>query len=109
MAVFVVTRAHGQAWDDTLGIREQAGWPEHAVFMEDLVDDGFILLGGPLGNRERALLVVEAGDEAEVHARLADDPWTPTDMLWTAAVELWSIWLGDAPQGRPSSVRDIKA
>jgi uncharacterized protein YciI len=105
MAVFVVTRAHGHAWDDTRRIREQAGWVEHAAFMEALVDDGFILLGGPLGNGERALLVVDAADEAEIHARLAVDPWTPTDMLWTAGVEPWSIWLGDAPLGRASSAR----
>ena len=34
-------------------MREQDGWDEHARFMNGLVDDGFIVLGGPLeGDRE---------------------------------------------------------
>jgi hypothetical protein len=29
-------------------MREQEGWDEHARFMDALVDDGFVLLGGSL-------------------------------------------------------------
>jgi hypothetical protein len=30
-------------------MREQDAWDEHAAFMEALVDDGFVVLGGPIG------------------------------------------------------------
>ena len=93
MTYFVVVQEHGPAWDDARGIREQVGWAEHAAFMDALVDEGFILLGGPLAHGKRALLVVEAADEAAVRARFDADPWTPAQMLETGMLEPWTIWL----------------
>jgi uncharacterized protein YciI len=62
--------------------------------MDALGEDGFVVLGGPVGegDGENVLLVVDAADEAEIRARLADDPWG-TDMLTTASVKPWSVWL----------------
>ncbi|MDX6483815.1 MAG: hypothetical protein QOE95_1586 [Gaiellaceae bacterium] len=42
-------REPGPAWDAGSSMHEQEQWPEHAAFMEALVDDGFVVLGGPLG------------------------------------------------------------
>ena len=44
---------------------------EHAAFMDGLVDDGFVVLGGPVGDGEQTLHVVEAADENDIRARLA--------------------------------------
>jgi uncharacterized protein YciI len=93
MGVFVVTREKGPAWDGSRGRREQAGWDEHAAFMDRLVAEGFVLLGGPLGDGERVLLAVEAADEAQLHTRLAGDPWEPMGLLVTGRVEPWNLWL----------------
>ena len=49
MANFAVRLVHGPNWDQERPIRGQAGWEEHAAFMDRLVDDGFIILGGPVG------------------------------------------------------------
>ena len=91
---FLVTRARGRAWDWSRRRREQASWDEHAAFMDRLVDDGFVVLGGPVGDGdgERVLHVVRAGSEEEVRARLAEDPWGE-DMLATVSIEPWSVWL----------------
>jgi uncharacterized protein YciI len=75
-------------------MREQERWDEHAAFMERLVDDGFILLGGPLGDGAQTLLIVAAEDEEEIEARLADDVWTATGLLQIAAIKPWEILLG---------------
>jgi uncharacterized protein YciI len=96
---FLVERVRGPAWDWSKRRRGQAGWDEHAAFMDALVEDGFVVLGGPVGegDGENVLLVVDAEDEADIHARLADDPWG-NDMLKTASVKPWSAWLrADAP------------
>ena len=93
MAFFVVTMVHGLAWDEGRAIREQSAWDEHAAFMDALVDDGFVVLGGPLGDGERALLVIEAEDEPAVYERLAADPWAPMELLRVGSVERWSVWL----------------
>ena len=58
MAFFLLQMAHGPAWDEARGIREQDGWDEHARFMDALVDDGFVVAGGPVGERQQAHLLV---------------------------------------------------
>ena len=93
MAFFALTEACGPAWDPSRGRREQDGWEEHAEFMDGLVDDGFVILGGPVGNGERVLLLVEAEDEQEIEGRLAADPWLP-GVLRIDSIEPWSLWLG---------------
>ena len=92
---FLVARVRGRAWDQGRARREQPGWDEHAAFMDALVAEGVVLLGGPVGegDGEEALLVVDAESEAEVRARLAADPWGE-DMLVTESVRPWSVWLG---------------
>ena len=75
-------------------MREQDGWDEHAAFMDVLVADGFVVLGGPVGegDGEQALLVVEASGEGDVRERLAADPWAG-DLLTITSVRPWSVWL----------------
>jgi uncharacterized protein YciI len=93
-AYYLVEVAKGPAWDHSRGRREQAGWDEHAAFMDLLAEEGFVLLAGPIGegDGENALLVVDATDEATVRARLAEDPWAG-DMLTIESVRPWSVWL----------------
>jgi hypothetical protein len=91
---FAVLRDHGENWNDALPMRQQEQWDEHARFMEALVDDGFVKLGGPLGQGQTTLLVIQAGGEAEIRSRLADDPWTHLDLLRLARIDRWEILLG---------------
>ena len=91
---YLVERAKGPAWDHSRGRREQDGWDAHAAFMDALAEEGVVLLGGPMGegDGENALLIVDAESEAEIRARLAEDPWTD-DMLTIESVKPWSVWL----------------
>jgi uncharacterized protein YciI len=65
--------------------------------MDGLVDDGLIILGGPVGNGEETLHVVAAADENEIRARLAEDPWALAGLLRIAAIEPWALWLDSRP------------
>jgi uncharacterized protein YciI len=94
---YAVTNLHGPAWDSTRGLREQDAWDEHASFMDELVEDGFVLIGGPLGDGPRVLLVVVADSEEAVRERLARDPWTPMGLLDVERVEPWEVLLGELP------------
>ena len=91
---YLVESGPGPAWDRTKRRRKQAGWAEHAAFMDALAREGFVVLGGPVGegDGDYALLVVDASSEAEVRARLAADPWTGR-ILTIASVRPWSVWL----------------
>src|SRR6266581_8693256 len=93
MANFAVRLVHGPNWDPRRPIRGQDGWDEHAAFMDGLVDDGFIILGGPVGDGEQTLHAVEAADEDEIRTRLALDPWASAGLLRVGPIERWALWL----------------
>jgi uncharacterized protein YciI len=93
MANFALTIVHGPGWDDSRPIREQDAWDEHAAFMDALVDNGFIILGGPLGDGRRTLHAVEAADEREIEVRMSQDPWAVMGMLRIGTIEPWALWL----------------
>ena len=57
-----------------------------------MVDAGFVILGGPLADEERVVLVVEAESEDAVRATLAQDPWSETH-LRVDTVDPWTIRL----------------
>ena len=90
--MFLVTlRRSGPEWEDGKPLEEQAGWDDHAAFMDSLVDHGFIVLGGPLDD-VRVAHAVEADSEDAVRATLARDPWSYSH-LRIDAVEEWEIRL----------------
>ncbi len=93
MAYYAVTQVHGGGWDTSLALRDQKQWAEHAAFMNELENEGFVVLGGPLGDGEEVLLIVDAEDEQEIEARLSDDPWRPLGLLRIAKIECWQVLL----------------
>jgi uncharacterized protein YciI len=101
MATFALTLVHGPGWDPDQPIRKQPAWDEHAAFMDGLVSDGMIILGGPLSNGERTLHVVEAADEQAVRTRLARDPWAAMGLLRVGSLEPWALWLDSRTAPRP--------
>ena len=90
--LFLVSEQHGGPWDWSQGLRDQEGFEEHAQFMNRLVDNGFVVLGGPLDERD-VLLVVASDTEASIRARLAPDPWIENGMLSITAVRPWTVLL----------------
>jgi hypothetical protein len=88
----VVLLRSGPEWDPTRPLEEQSGWHEHASFMDGLVDEGFIVLGGPLPDERRVVHAVEADSEDAVRATLARDPWSGSH-LRVESVEPWTIRL----------------
>jgi hypothetical protein len=87
----IVTQS-GPEFDPSRRLEEQSGWIEHADFMEGLVADGLIVLGGPVDGGPRVALAFEAGSEQEVRDGLARDPWSGTH-LEVVSVEPWEIRL----------------
>jgi uncharacterized protein YciI len=110
---FVVIREQGQAWDRLRAMREQDYWPEHVVFVNRIVDEGRMLLGGPLGEVDqhgksadptepvgtdgtyRTLIVVEADNERELMELVNDDPWSKHRVLETRAIYRWEMLVGE--------------
>ena len=98
MSLFAVTREAGPSWTPGKGAFEQAGVNGHAAYMNDLADEGFVLFAGPLAGSEhdriRVLLIAEAATEADIHRRLADDPWERDQHIATTLIEPWTLFVG---------------
>jgi uncharacterized protein YciI len=92
MMFHVVLTRSGQEWDGARALDEQSAWAEHASFMDQLVDDGFLVLGGPLADEHRVVHVVEAESEDEVRATFARDPWSGSHLV-IDSIDPWTIRL----------------
>jgi uncharacterized protein YciI len=88
----VTVRRSGPEWDPSKPLEEQSGWDAHAAFMDDLVDRGFIVLGGPLSDEVRVVHAIEAESEDAVRATLAADPWSESHLL-IDSIDPWTIRL----------------
>ncbi len=95
-SLFVVTRIKGKAWDRTKPMNSQEQWSEHALFMDDLATNRFVVLGGPLGNGD-IMLIVDAANEPEIHSTLARDPWSKLKILEVQSIQPWTVLLQAGP------------
>lgn len=94
LTYFAVTRRRSLGWDKTLPMRMQNRWNDHAKFMDGLAEEGFVVLGGPLGQAEdHFLLIFNATGKEEITARLEKDPWTEMKVLRVTGIEQWEILL----------------
>ena len=94
---FLAVSSAGPNSDSSKGTREQPFWDEHAAFIDQLVEDDFILMGGPLvdegGMPHGALLVLNAKDENEVREKLKNDPWFEHGILKLESIKRWQIFI----------------
>jgi uncharacterized protein len=90
---FVVISSAGPHRDFSKGTREQPFWDEHAAFIDQLVADGFILMGGPLVDEGGSLLILKAQDENEVKEKMKNDPWLKHGILKQKSIKRWQIFI----------------
>ncbi len=90
--LFLVYQEHGGPWDWSKSLREQTGFAAHAAFVDELVERGVIVLGGPLDEKEVLLIVNGDGEEAARDQFLAD-PWVENGMLTITAIRPWTVLL----------------
>lgn len=93
--MFVVISSAGQNRDLSKGVREQPFWDEHAKFIDRLVDEGFIFMGGPLVDEGGALLIVNAEDENEVREKMKNDLWYGQGILKLESIKRWQIFIDE--------------
>jgi hypothetical protein len=96
MMFLVILRRSGAEYDHSKPLEAQSGWDDHAAFMDGLVDEGFVVLGGVLGDEVRTAHAVEAGSEREVRETLARDPWSGSH-LEVDSIDPWTIRLQRLP------------
>ena len=95
--LFAVVLNHGAAYQHGFPLEDQAEWKAHAQFMDALVKEGLVVLGGPLEGTNEVLLIFRAQSREEIQQRLAPDPWHRMGLLQTASIVPWTLRLGKLP------------
>jgi uncharacterized protein YciI len=96
MPVYAVTTAKDVNWDHAQDIREQALWEEHGAYNDELVQNGTIIMGGPIGSgieEDIALVAVVASDAEAARSVFDDDPWKVNRVFRIKSVWPWTVWL----------------
>ena len=88
----VIVRRSGPEYDLSRPLEEQSRWEEHAAFMDALVDQGFVVLGGPLEDEYRVAHAIEAESPEAIRATLANDPWSGSHLV-IESIDVWTIRL----------------
>jgi len=91
--LFVVTRRRGPAWDASKPLDSQEQRTEYAAFMNGLARNGFIVLGGPVGDGGETLLIIDAPNKNAITATLSGDPWSRSGMLELSQIQRWTVLL----------------
>jgi len=65
--------------------------------MNELVTNGFVVLGGPLADEHRVVLIIDAEGEEVVRRTLAADPWSGTHLV-VDTVDAWTLRLDSRQQ-----------
>jgi uncharacterized protein YciI len=92
--LFAVIRTRGPAFEPARPLEGQTDWAAHAAFMNGLVRDGAVILGGPLEGTADVLLVMRAETADEARRQLAADPWAVQDLLRVTRISPWTLRLG---------------
>ena len=97
METWFVLRRRGPGFDPAAPVEGQPDWDGHAACMIRLAKAGHLLFSGPYGEREGALLIFRAANEAQVQACIAEDPWTDNEVLVTERIARWDVRIGKLP------------
>ncbi|HLZ61420.1 MAG TPA: YciI family protein [Ktedonosporobacter sp.] len=96
---FMILWGPGSAWVPGKTVREQPYWAEHADFMDQLFENGTVVLGGPFADATGSLVVVEAEDEQEVEELFASDPFVVQGIFALALRKQWVLFLDARRKG----------
>lgn len=89
---FVVLRRTGRQWRPGVELEAQLGFDAHAAYMDAACAAGTVVLGGPLEDDARVVLVLEAESRDDVVQLLEADPWHGSH-LTTESIDRWTLRL----------------
>jgi uncharacterized protein len=74
---------------------EQPGWDEHAAFVDTLVAEGTMVMGGPLADYSGSVIVLENLGEDEARAVLTRDPFVLNGVFVLEDVRAWNVYVDE--------------
>ena len=74
---------------------EQPGWDEHAAFVDDLVERGTMVMGGPFADYSGSLILLENVGEDEARELVAGDPFVANGVFVVDEVRAWNVYVDE--------------
>ncbi|MBK8468964.1 MAG: hypothetical protein IPL45_03975 [Actinomycetales bacterium] len=68
--------------------------PDHLAYMNGLHEAGTVVMGGPVGDGTRALVLIQAPSETDVQRVIEHDPYTAAGVGADHSVRPWTIAFG---------------
>jgi uncharacterized protein YciI len=89
-------------------ILDQPGWQEHADFIDDLIERGVMVMGGPFADSSGSVSVLENVDEHQAHAAISSDPFLANGVFVVEDVRAWNIFVDELSDASrvPSALLD---
>jgi uncharacterized protein len=78
---------------------EQPGWDEHAVFVDDLVERGIFVMGGPLADYSGSFTILERVEVEEARELVLRDPFAANGVFVLDDVRAWNVYVDELTAG----------
>ena len=88
----VLRLAPGPTWKSGLP-EEQPGWEAHAEFIDDLIERGVFIMGGPYAGKLGSMSLWEGMNAAEVRDVMRDDPFVRNGVFEIEDVADWTVYV----------------
>jgi uncharacterized protein len=72
---------------------EQPDWGPHGRFVDDLVDRGTMVMGGPFGDFSGSMILLEGLGPGEARRLVDDDPFVRNGVFEVDDVRAWTIYV----------------
>ena len=65
--------------------------PDHLAYLQSLLDEGTVVLAGPVGDGSGAMMVLRAGSEDEARQVVEGDPYTAAGVGVDHVLRPWNV------------------
>jgi uncharacterized protein len=65
--------------------------PDHLAYLKSLLEEGAVVLAGPVGDGTGALMVLQVGSEQEARRVIEDDPYTAAGVGVDHVLRPWNV------------------
>jgi len=76
-------------------VDEQPGWDEHAAFIDDLIERGIFVMGGPLADQTGSQSLLENVTEQEARDLALQDPFVANGVFELEEVRAWNVFVDE--------------
>ena len=71
------------------------GWDEHAAFIDDLIERGVFVMGGPFADNSGSFSILENVSEADARELVLQDPLVANGVFELDDVRAWNVFVDE--------------